>query len=157
MGKSLAVSAKEGIVYLLYDGISELSKIGCTTRESGRRQQAIMGGHGAILVNVLNVKVEDCFGAEAQCHKHFSPRRRNGEWFAVAWDEAMSYIVEHIRWQTMNLENQARLGKYLHAAKFGNYSQMHEAIKGPNSTYFDRPASAGAYLARPPAQNLLTA
>lgn len=136
MTKESTLSSKEGIVYLLYDGVAKLSKIGCTTRQNGRRQQAIMGGHGAILVNVLNIKVADCFEAEAQCHKHFDQHRRNGEWFAVSYEDAMTYMLESIDWQEMDLANQARLGKYLLAANCGNYKLMRQAIKGPDSPYF---------------------
>lgn len=146
MTEASTLASKEGIVYLLYDGMAKLSKIGCTTRQNGRRQQAIMGGHGAILVNVLNIKVADCFQAESQCHKHFAQHRRNGEWFAISYEDAITYMIENIDWQEIDLANQARLGKYLLAAKFGSYKLMHEAIKGPDAPRLDQPKPIPAWV-----------
>lgn len=93
-------SMKSGFIYLLHDDASNLTKIGCTTKENGTRQRAIMGGHPTVLVNVLTVEVGDCFAAEAKCHKHFAKHRRNGEWFDAPLVTIEKYIQKHIQSQS---------------------------------------------------------
>lgn len=86
---------KPGFLYLLYDESSKLTKIGCTTKEDGTRQKAIMGAHPTVLLNVLTSWVDDCFLAESQCHKHFASHRRNGEWFDVPIENIKKYVQHH--------------------------------------------------------------
>ena len=69
---------RAGATYVLHDGVTGLSKIGCTSG-TGRRQRSQMASHGTVLVNLLNATVADMRAAEAQCHEHFKAHRRNGE------------------------------------------------------------------------------
>jgi len=94
-GQYVKAAPKVGFVYLLYDESSKLTKIGCTTKEGGTRQKAIMGAHPTVLVNVMTHQVDDCFLAESQCHKHFSNHRKNGEWFDAPIEDIKNYLQNH--------------------------------------------------------------
>lgn len=121
----------EGYLYVLYDGVSKLSKIGCT-RNNGRRQRAIMGAHGSVLANILNAKVADCRAAEAQCHKHFQEFRRNGEWFNVDLKTITEYVGQEIEWAEIDMEHVGRLAQYIAACELGDMKAAKHALCGPN-------------------------
>lgn len=108
-----------GYVYVLFDGMTGLSKIG-HTKTTGRRQRAQMGGHGSALINVVNAKVADCLAAEAKCHKHFSQYRTNGEWFSAKLEDILQYVDAELDWLEIDYENQAKLEQYILHCQAGN-------------------------------------
>jgi hypothetical protein len=55
---------RAGAIYVLHDGVTGLSKIGCTSG-TGRRQRSQMASHGTVLVNLLNATIADMRAAEA--------------------------------------------------------------------------------------------
>lgn len=93
-----------GYVYVLFDGMTGLSKIG-HTKTAGHRQRAQMGGHGSALVNVVNAKMADCLAAEAKCHEHFAPYRTNGEWFSAKLEDIIQYVHAELDWLEIDYEN----------------------------------------------------
>jgi T5orf172 domain len=121
------MSNREGYLYVLYDGFSGLSKIGCT-RTTGTRQKSIMGGYGNVLANVLNAKVPDYRSAENQCHRHFQAFRKNGEWFNVQPDEVVKYIHGHLEWIELDFENPARFFQYMLFSRNGDMEKAKAAL-----------------------------
>lgn len=122
---------QEGSIYVLHNGVTGLSKIGCTGG-TGRRQRSQMASDGHVLVNLLNAKVADMRAAETQCHQHFKKYRQNGEWFAVPIDEIMLYIATEVDWQEIDKENDARLAQYLVACRLGDMKAAKVALNAPN-------------------------
>lgn len=122
---------REGVIYVLHDGVTGLSKIGCTSG-SGTRQRSQMASHGSVLVNLLNAKVGDMRAAEAQCHERFKSHRRNGEWFAAPIEEIMTYIATEIDWLEIEKENDARLIAYMIACSTGDMKAAKTALYAPN-------------------------
>jgi hypothetical protein len=122
---------REGAIYVLHDGVTGLSKIGCTSG-TGRRQRSQMASHGTVLVNLVNAKVADMRAAEAQCHEHFKEYRRNGEWFAAPIDKILRYIAGEIDWQEIDRENDARLVQYFAACRLGDMKAAKAALNAPN-------------------------
>jgi hypothetical protein len=116
-----------GYLYLLHDGITGLSKIGCT-KTSGSRQKAIMGAHSNVLVNVLNLQVEDYRAAEAQCHRHFQAFRTNGEWFSVPLQSIVEYMHGQVDWLEIDFECPGRVVQYLFFCKQGNMAQARDVL-----------------------------
>lgn len=120
-----------GYLYVLYDGITKMSKIGCT-RDSGKRQRAIMGGHGSVLINVVNAEVADRRSAEAQCHKHFKDYRTNGEWFNADLKDIIEYIHMEVAWESIEFENMGRMTQYIVACRNGDLRAAKAAVFGMN-------------------------
>lgn len=120
-----------GAIYVLHDGVTGLSKIGCT-RSAGRRQRSQMASHGHVLVNLLNATVADMRAAEAQCHEHFKAHRRNGEWFDAPIMDILHYIAVEIEWQEIDRENDARLVQYFAAYRLGDMKAAKAALTAPN-------------------------
>lgn len=108
-----------GVLYVLYDGMNGLSKIGCTRRDGGR-QRAIMGAHGSVLINVVNARVLDRRSAETQCHRHFKDWRTNGEWFKADLVDIITYIGMEVDWEEISYESPARMMLYHMACKRGD-------------------------------------
>nr|WP_274609995.1 GIY-YIG nuclease family protein [Pseudomonas sp. TH39(2020)] len=108
-----------GYVYVLFDGMTGLSKIG-HTKSTGHRQRAQMGGHGSALVNVVNAKVADCLAAETKCHEHFARYRTNGEWFSAKLEDIMQYVDAELDWLEIDYENEAKLEQYILHCQSGN-------------------------------------
>lgn len=108
-----------GYVYVLFDGMTGLSKIG-HTKTAGRRQRAQMSGHGSALVNVVNAKVADCLAAETKCHEHFAQYRTNGEWFSAKLEDIIQYVDAELDWLEIDFENQPRLAQYIFHCQSGN-------------------------------------
>jgi hypothetical protein len=117
----------EGYVYVLFNGVTRLSKIGCT-REKGARQRAIMGAHENVLVNALNVKVSDYRATEAKCHKHFQEFRTNGEWFSADVQDIINYIASEVDWLELDHENPARMTQYILACRQGDMKAAKRAL-----------------------------
>lgn len=120
-----------GFVYVLYDGVSKLSKIGCTASD-GQRQRAIMGSHGSVLMHVLSAQVDDMRAAEAQCHKHFAASRRNGEWFDAELEDIIAYVGGEVDWERLSMECLGRMGQYIVACRSGDMTKARFALTGPN-------------------------
>lgn len=116
-----------GYVYVLFDGMTGLSKIGHTKTE-GHRQRAQMGGHGSVLVNAVNAKVPDCLAAEAKCHEYFVQYRTNGEWFSAKLEDILQYIHAELDWLEIDYENQARLVQYILHCQSGNREEAKAAL-----------------------------
>ena len=122
---------RAGAIYVLHDGVTGLSKIGCTSG-AGQRQRSQMASHGTVLVNLLNATVADMRAAEAQCHEHFKAYRRNGEWFDAPITEILQYIAGEIEWQEIDRENDARLMQYFAACRLGDMKAAKAALTSPN-------------------------
>jgi hypothetical protein len=117
----------EGYLYLLHDGMTGLSKIGCT-KTDGNRQKAIMGAHSNVLVNVLNAKVADYRAAETQCHRHFQAFRTNGEWFNVRLEDIIEYIHGKLEWLELDFESPGRVMNYLLFCRLGDMRRAKEVL-----------------------------
>ncbi|WP_416425184.1 GIY-YIG nuclease family protein [Pseudomonas sp. App30] len=111
-----------GYVYVLFDGMTGLSKIG-HTKGRGNRQRAQMGSHGSILANVVNAKVADCLAAEAKCHEHFAQCRTNGEWFSAKLEDIVQYVHTELDWLEIDYENQRTLGQYILHCQSGDRAE----------------------------------
>ncbi|VVM45553.1 hypothetical protein PS619_00514 [Pseudomonas fluorescens] len=111
-----------GHVYVLFDGMTGLSKIG-HTKGKGNRQRALIGSHGSFLVNVVNAKVADCLTAEAKCHEHFARYRTNGEWFSAKLDDIVQYVHAELDWLEIDYENQAKLEQYILHCQSGDRAE----------------------------------
>jgi hypothetical protein len=122
---------RAGGIYVLHDGVTGLSKIGCTSG-TGRRQRSQMASHGNVLVNLLNATVADMRAAEAQCHEHFKAHRRNGEWFDAPIMDILHYIAVEVEWQEIDRENDARLAQYFAACRVGDIKAAKAALTAPN-------------------------
>lgn len=120
-----------GYIYVLYDGVTKQSKIGCT-RNDGQRQRAIMGAHSHVLANVLTARVNDMFAAEKQCHQYFAATRKGGEWFAADLEDIVAYIGREVDWEALSMENMARMAQYLVACRLGDMEMARFALTGPN-------------------------
>jgi hypothetical protein len=120
-----------GYIYVIHDGVSQLSKIGCTSSD-GQRQRAIMGAHGSVLMHVLYAQVSDMRAAEAQCHRYFASTRQNGEWFAAELEDIIAFIGREVDWERMSMESMARMGSYLLACRKGDMTAARFALTGPN-------------------------
>jgi len=116
-----------GYLYVLYDGFSGLCKIGCT-KSNGQRQKKITAGHGSVLVNVLNVKIDDHYSAESKCHNQFKDFRTNGEWFNVDIVSVIEFIHAEIDWLEIDFINLSRLIRYHIACKQRDYAAARDAI-----------------------------
>jgi hypothetical protein len=119
---------RQGWIYVLYDGQTKLCKIG-RTQTTGKRQQALMGAHAGVLVNVMNAEVDDCFAAEGQCHKFFQKNRKNGEWFEADLAEVILYIGEELGATKIDFENPARLAQYICASELDNIQMAFDAMR----------------------------
>jgi hypothetical protein len=122
---------RAGAIYVLHDGVTGLSKIGCTSG-TGRRQRSQMASHGTVLVNLLNATVVDMRAAEGQCHEHFKAHRRNGEWFDAPIMDILHYIAVEVEWQEIDRENDARLVQYFAACRLGDMRAAKAALAAPN-------------------------
>ncbi|EJM00976.1 T5orf domain-containing protein [Pseudomonas sp. GM102] len=135
-----------GYVYVLFDGMTGLSKIGHTKTE-GHRQRAQMGGHGNVLVNAVNAvnaKVPDCLAAEAKCHEHFAQYRTNGEWFSAKLEDILQYIHVELDWLEIDYENQARLVQYILHCQSGDREEARAALmEGRRKHSRLKPTSSG--------------
>jgi hypothetical protein len=132
-----------GYVYVLFDGMTGLSKIG-HTKTAGRRQRAQMGGHGSPIVNVVNVKVTDCLAAETQCHEHFAQYRTNGEWFSAKLAEIIHYVETELDWLGVDYENQETLEHYIHHCQSGNREDAKAVLREGRSRHSRlKPTSGG--------------
>lgn len=131
-GEAPAVDCQgAGYIYVIHDGVSKLSKIGCTASD-GQRQRAIMGGHGSVLMHVLFAQVGDMRAAEAQCHKYFAASRRNGEWFDAELEDIIAYVGREVDWERMSMESLGRMGRYILACQKGDMTAARFALTGPN-------------------------
>jgi len=117
----------EGYLYLLHDGMTGLSKIGCT-KTAGSRQKAIMGAHSNVLVNVLNAKVADYRAAETQCHRHFQAFRTNGEWFSAPLQSIIEYMHGQVDWLELDFESPGRVMNYLVFCRLGDMRRAKEVL-----------------------------
>lgn len=123
-----------GYVYVLFDRMTGLSKIGHTKTE-GYRQRAQMGAHGSVLVNVVNAKVADCVAAEAKCHEYFAQHRTNGEWFSVKLIDITQYVHEELDWLEIDYENQARLEQYILHCQSGDGAEAKAVLMDGRRKY----------------------
>jgi len=133
-----------GYVYVLFDGMTGLSKIG-HTKTAGRRQRAQMGGHGSPIVNVVNVKVTDCLAAETQCHEHFAQYRTNGEWFNAKLEEIIQYVDTELDWLSIDYESQETLQHYIHHCKSGNREEAKAVLREGRSRHSRLKPPSGGY------------
>ena len=109
-----------GYLYILHDGMTGLTKIGCTRAGTGARQRAIIGAHGSALVNVVNAKVANRRAAELQCHAFFATSRTNGEWFNADLGDIITYVGAEVDWHEISFESQARMTRYMMACRAGD-------------------------------------
>lgn len=123
-----------GYVYILFDGMTGLCKIGHTKTE-GYRQRVQMGSHGSVLVNVVNAKMADCVAAEAKCHEHFAQYRTNGEWFSAKLLDIIQYVHVELDWLEIDYENKARLVQYIIHCQSGDRAGAKEALMGGRRKY----------------------
>jgi hypothetical protein len=124
---------RNGFVYLLYDGTTKLSKIGCTRHSNKKRQKSLMSAHGGILMNVLSVSVKDRRAAEAQCHEHFKEFRTNGEWFNADLKAIIDYMSTKLARTAIDIECSERLAQYIAACELSEINKAKSVLKKSNS------------------------
>lgn len=116
-----------GFVYVLFDGLSGLCKIG-HTKSSGRRQRSQMSSHGHPLVNLVNAKVANCAAAELKCHEHFAAQHAHGEWFTASPEEILQFITSTLEVLSLDYEPQETLTPYLYHCRAGNRAEAQSAL-----------------------------
>ncbi|MFK3797158.1 GIY-YIG nuclease family protein [Pseudomonas sp. NPDC088444] len=116
-----------GYVYVLFDGMTGLCKIG-HTKGAGGRQRVQISSHGSVLANVVNAKVPDCLAAEAKCHQHFSQYRENGEWFSAKLEDIAQYVRTELDWLEIDCEDPHWLEQYILHCQSGNRVEAKAAL-----------------------------
>ena len=141
--KQVAKKAETGILYVLYDGITMMSKIGCTSKKDGSRQQQIMSSNGNVLINVVNAEVHDHYKTETQIHQKFDHKRLNGEWFKVDLVELVTFIHDEIDWISIDFECLGRTTQYLSASKLEDVDMQRKSLyRDPKKTRKSRGANS---------------
>jgi len=82
-------NARDGIVYVIRAGQTNLYKIGRTTNID-RRLRQLQNMNSQPLSVVKLIQCHDAIAVEASLHRKFALNRRNGEWFELSninWDE----------------------------------------------------------------------
>jgi hypothetical protein len=85
------VASRAGYVYIISDG--EKIKIGRSINPENRVRGISTQG-GMKLVDTCFVSCENAHVVEAAAHRHFSEQRGIGEWFSVAFDEAVTVVKQ---------------------------------------------------------------
>ncbi len=87
--KILKENNMENIVYIIYNPLTKLHKIGYTTQFFARRFNLIQSQSGMLLKvrRVYQPKLGNPRGIERQLHEMFDEKRKIGEWFSLCDDD----------------------------------------------------------------------
>lgn len=88
------ISKDDGFVYVIFNDITKLTKIGITTQPK-RRLQTIRSSGGTSITPLLLIHLEwrydpNDYAIESFLHKFFKDKRKKGEWFDLNLQEILS-------------------------------------------------------------------
>ena len=68
-------------------------KIGRTAQDPGKRLKQLQTGSSEILSLVCSFSTSNSLLLEKMLHRHYSAKKKTGEWFSLEDDEARSFLA----------------------------------------------------------------
>lgn len=126
---------KNGYVYAI--GVDGKTKIGCT-KNPEQRMAELKRFVGVFETdhNCLVVQTAEHKRVEKDCHKKLASKRISGEWFNVAFDEAVSVITGLVMEPEQLTDKQIAEFREVDAVRTRNLIQSAHSMRDRNSTQF---------------------